>query len=174
MGLQRVRHYWVAFTFGLPNGEGNGNQFHYSCLGNPMDRATWQITVHGFAKIGHDWTTNTHVTFLRNSSWGALAWVPTGTPCFASFKLLPALTYPLRLFVQLDCSSSSSLSAWRSLPFHSLSVATLSIINLCYWTLFLFFITGRPVCSYRFIYILMSRACGRVFAHLVEGVAYSM
>ena len=174
MGLQRVRHYWVAFTFGLPNGEGNGNQFHYSCLGNPMERATWQITVHGFAKIGPDWTTNTHITFLRNSSWGALAWVPTGTPCFASFKLLPALTYPLRLFVQLDCSSSSSLSAWRSLLFHSLSVATLSIINLCYWTLFLFFITGRPVCSYRFIYILMSSDCVRVFAHLVEGVAYSM
>ena len=31
-------------------GEGNGNSFQYSCLGNPMDRgARWAI-VHGVAK----------------------------------------------------------------------------------------------------------------------------
>jgi len=24
---------------------GNGNQIHYSCLGNPMDRRVWQVTV---------------------------------------------------------------------------------------------------------------------------------
>ena len=28
-------------------GEGNGNPFQYSCLGNPMDRETWQAAVHG-------------------------------------------------------------------------------------------------------------------------------
>ena len=28
-------------------GEGNGNPLQYSCLGNPMDRGTWQATVHG-------------------------------------------------------------------------------------------------------------------------------
>ena len=28
-------------------GEGNGNPFQYSCLGNPMDREAWQATVHG-------------------------------------------------------------------------------------------------------------------------------
>ena len=26
--------------------EGNGNQLHYSCLENPMDRGAWQATVH--------------------------------------------------------------------------------------------------------------------------------
>ena len=31
-------------------GEGNGNPFQYSCLGNPMDRGAWQATVHGVAK----------------------------------------------------------------------------------------------------------------------------
>ena len=25
----------------------NGNPLQYSCLGNPMDRGTWQATVHG-------------------------------------------------------------------------------------------------------------------------------
>ena len=31
-------------------GEWNGNPFHYSCLGNPMDRGVWQDTVHGVTK----------------------------------------------------------------------------------------------------------------------------
>jgi len=29
---------------------GNDNPFWYSCLGNPMDRGTWQATIHGVAK----------------------------------------------------------------------------------------------------------------------------
>ena len=28
-------------------GEGNGNPFQYSCLGNPMDKGAWQTAVHG-------------------------------------------------------------------------------------------------------------------------------
>ena len=28
----------------------NGNSLQYSCLGNPMDRGDWQVTVHGFTK----------------------------------------------------------------------------------------------------------------------------
>ena len=32
-----------------PGGE-NGNPFQYSCLGNPMDRGAWQVTVHGVTK----------------------------------------------------------------------------------------------------------------------------
>ena len=31
-------------------GEGNGNPFQYSCLGNPMDRGAWWATVSGVAK----------------------------------------------------------------------------------------------------------------------------
>ena len=27
--------------------EGNGNQFQYSCLKNPMDRGAWQVILHG-------------------------------------------------------------------------------------------------------------------------------
>ena len=32
-------------------GEGNGNPLQYSCLGNPMDRGTWQPTVHVVARV---------------------------------------------------------------------------------------------------------------------------
>jgi len=29
---------------------GNGNWLQYSCLGNPMDRGAWWVTVYGVAK----------------------------------------------------------------------------------------------------------------------------
>ena len=31
-------------------GERNGNPPQYSCLGSPMDRGSWQATVHGVTK----------------------------------------------------------------------------------------------------------------------------
>ena len=38
---------------GRSPGEGNGNQFQYSCLENSMDQGAWWATVHGVAK---SWT----------------------------------------------------------------------------------------------------------------------
>ena len=35
---------------GRSPGEGNCNPLQYSCLGNPMDRGDWRVTVHGDAK----------------------------------------------------------------------------------------------------------------------------
>ena len=35
---------------GRSPGEGNSNPLQYSCLENPMDTGTWQVTVHGVAK----------------------------------------------------------------------------------------------------------------------------
>ena len=35
---------------GRSPGGGHGNPLHYSCLENPMDRQTWQATVHRIAK----------------------------------------------------------------------------------------------------------------------------
>ena len=35
---------------GRSPGEGNGNPFQYSCLGNSKDRGAWQAEVHGVAK----------------------------------------------------------------------------------------------------------------------------
>ena len=37
-------------TFSLGAGKGNGNLLRYPCLGNPMDRGAWWVTVHGVAK----------------------------------------------------------------------------------------------------------------------------
>ena len=36
-----------------PPGGGNGNTLQYSCLGNPMDRETWQTVVDGAARVGY-------------------------------------------------------------------------------------------------------------------------
>ena len=38
-------------------GEENGNPLQYSCLGNAMDGGAWWATVHGVARVGHDWAT---------------------------------------------------------------------------------------------------------------------
>ena len=35
---------------GISSREGNGNPLQYSCLGNPVDRRAWWVTVHGGAK----------------------------------------------------------------------------------------------------------------------------
>ena len=35
---------------GRSPGEGDGNPLQYSCLGNPMDRGAWRVTVHVVAK----------------------------------------------------------------------------------------------------------------------------
>ena len=41
-------------------GEGNGNPLQYSCLENPMDRRSWEATVRGIARVGHDLVNNHH------------------------------------------------------------------------------------------------------------------
>ena len=46
-----------SIPVGRSPGEGNGNLFQYSCLGNPMDRgASWAI-VHGIARVRHNLVT---------------------------------------------------------------------------------------------------------------------
>ena len=40
----------LILGLGRSPGEGNGNQLHYPCLRNPMDRGTWRTTVHGVAE----------------------------------------------------------------------------------------------------------------------------
>ena len=35
---------------GRPPGEGNGNPRQYSCLGNPVDRGAWWVTIQEVAK----------------------------------------------------------------------------------------------------------------------------
>ena len=44
------------------SGEGNGNPLQYTSLENFMNRVTWQATVCGSQRVGHDWATNTTTT----------------------------------------------------------------------------------------------------------------
>ena len=48
-------------------GEGHGNPLQYSCLQNPMDRGSWQATVHEITRVGHNLETKpTNQWFLYN------------------------------------------------------------------------------------------------------------
>ena len=48
------------------DGEGNGNPWQYSCLENSMDRGAWQATVHGVARVGHDWVTKPPTPYIED------------------------------------------------------------------------------------------------------------
>ena len=49
----------IRKTFITSLEEGNGTPLQYSFLENPMDGAAWKAAIHGVAKVGHDWATNT-------------------------------------------------------------------------------------------------------------------
>ena len=44
---RRLERRGLIPDLGRSPGGGNGSPFQYSCLENPMDRGTWQATVHG-------------------------------------------------------------------------------------------------------------------------------
>ena len=41
---------------GRSPGGGHGNPLQYSCLENSMDRGAWRATIHGWQRVGHDWS----------------------------------------------------------------------------------------------------------------------
>ena len=51
---------------GRSPGEGNGNPLQYSCLENPMDRGSWQATVHGVAKSRTQLSDFTSLHFIQH------------------------------------------------------------------------------------------------------------
>ena len=46
---------------------GNDSPLQYSCLENPMDRGTWQATVHRVAKSWTRLSTHTHSSVYRST-----------------------------------------------------------------------------------------------------------
>ena len=44
-------------VLGRSPGGGNGNPLQLSCLENPMDGGAWWATVHGVARVGHNFVT---------------------------------------------------------------------------------------------------------------------
>ena len=52
-----VREVGLILGSGRSWGGGNGKAFQYSCLENPMDRESWQATVLGVIRVGHDLVT---------------------------------------------------------------------------------------------------------------------
>ena len=71
----------VSWTIKKAENQENGNPLQYSCLKNPMDRATWMATVHGVAK-SKTWlsahTTSNEKLILSNCGAGEDSCEPLG------------------------------------------------------------------------------------------------
>ena len=55
-----IRNMGLIIGSGRSPGVGNGNPLQYSCLGNPMERGTWQAVVQGLQRVGHHLLTEQH------------------------------------------------------------------------------------------------------------------
>ena len=56
---------------GRSSGEGHGNPLQYSCLENPTDEGSWQVTVHGVQRVRYNWVTSLSLgsLFLKVENW---------------------------------------------------------------------------------------------------------
>ena len=57
-----VRDEGLTPGLGRSPGGGRGNPLQYSCLENSMDRGAWWVTVHGVARVRHNWSNLVHRT----------------------------------------------------------------------------------------------------------------
>ena len=55
--LHRSKRCWCDLGSGRFRGGAHGTPLQYSCLGNPMDRGSWQATIHGIPRVRHNLAT---------------------------------------------------------------------------------------------------------------------
>ena len=91
--LQCGRHRFDPWVKKIPEskrspGEGNGNPFQYSCLGNSMDGGAWQVTVHGIARVGHALMTKPPLD-VSCGIWDLVPWwgIEPGPPALKLWSL---------------------------------------------------------------------------------------
>ena len=76
------------------NGEGNGYTLQCSCLENPMDRGTWQATLHSVTKRGtwlSDWAGSMNGHQKQKAKWFyVLTWIWTSLE-LCSFMIILAI-----------------------------------------------------------------------------------
>ena len=71
-------------------GESNGTPLHYSCLENPTDWGAWWAAVHGLARVGHNWATNTTTQFSSVQSLSRV-WL-FATPWITAHQTFQSIT----------------------------------------------------------------------------------
>ena len=63
----QCRRHGSISRLGRSPGEGNGSPLQYSCLGNPMDRGAWWVTVHGVRRVQHNLATKQQQKIIQMS-----------------------------------------------------------------------------------------------------------
>ena len=100
---------------GRSPGGGNGNQLQNSCLGNPMDRGAWWVTIHG---VIMSWTQLSYWACMCTCIYLAVL------GCSCGMWDLRSLLWHVRLFF-LSCST------WDLV----LRPPTLGVRSLTHWTI---------------------------------------
>ena len=70
--------------------------FQYSCLGNHGDRGAWQATVHGFARVRHDWSTQQQQLGVLRSGVSLAAGIFGQVQGVSLWGRLPGENFPCR------------------------------------------------------------------------------
>ena len=108
--MQEARFIWVGK---MPPGEANGNPLQCSCLGNPMDRGAWWVTVHRVAKswtrqwLNHHQDADTHLWEWQklnsySKCWWGYGGVWTLMPSWWECKMVQVLCKPLWQFLKIQ------------------------------------------------------------------------
>ena len=84
----------------ISSGEGNGYPLQYSFLGNSMDREVWWATVHGIARVRHNWVTNTHFKVWGKLTLATLLWQNRNL-CLIFELLIPFLKDIQKIYIKI-------------------------------------------------------------------------
>ena len=92
---------------GRSSGGGHGNPVQYSCLENPMDRGVWQVTVHGLARVRHNWSDLAHTSiYTVFCLWDHIKYVLS--EFFFFFSLWLCILLPVFLKISFNFMQSNS------------------------------------------------------------------
>ena len=135
-------------------GEENNNPLQYSCLGNPMDRGIWWVTVHDVTKVRRDIGTETRPFLIwSNSGWSwpfslSLSFFSVAFLLFFGFVFWSLFDKPvghiLLLFlipipkIKFTCYKPSTF--YKNLPLSSFGLCLRTFCHICIYFIVIFFL----------------------------------
>ena len=134
-----IRNTGLIPGLGKSPGKGNGNPLQYSCLGNPIDREAWWITVHGVTKSQtrlKRLSTHMQAAIQNHNNSKYIYRLLVGGICFQWARYNPSLNFSLRHSPLWSISSIRYffLYNWTQLSTWECPEQLVASANLSLWT----------------------------------------